>query len=136
MRRFLVIVCLVGLSAGAVGGAALAAASATGITAKPSKVNFGGVKLGNQKSVAVTLTNNTSDILQYSSSSQSEGFSYADNNACLASIPSGGSCTIGLVFQPAVAGKASGTVSFTFTPPYPNNTTEYTVSIPVSGTSH
>jgi Abnormal spindle-like microcephaly-assoc'd, ASPM-SPD-2-Hydin len=133
MRRFLVALCLAGLIAGVVGSAASTAPPLPAdITAKPSKVSFGGVKLLDQKTVTVTLTNNTSKPLYFQGSSRPPGFGY--NAFGCGDITAGASCTFDMTFGPQTSGKVSGTYTFNYATGYPDPVVPYSVGIAVSGT--
>lgn len=83
------------------------------VSLSASSLNFGTVTVGKTSSAkSVTLTNHLSVSLPFTSIVTGAGFAIA-SNTCGSSIGGGASCTVGVTFSPAVAGSASGTLTFT-----------------------
>ncbi len=89
--------------------------SGTGIapvTVSPTSLTFAKLPLGETSPAqSVTLTNNQSVSLTFTSISASGDFAVA-SNACGAAIPAFGNCAVGVTFTPKATGTRTGTLSF------------------------
>ena len=82
------------------------------VTLSSNSLSFGTVTVGHTSSAkTVTLTNHEAVSFYFTSIVTSNGFAIS-SNTCGASVAAGASCTVGVTFTPAVAGAASGTLTF------------------------
>jgi hypothetical protein len=96
-------------------------AIASGVTISPASFDFGAVALGAaSNSQFFTLTNNTATALTVTSAT-STGTNPADftvSNFCFSAVTAfGGTCSIGVSFQPSVAASRSANLHIVFTGP-------------------
>jgi hypothetical protein len=83
-----------------------------GVTFSPGSLDLGAVAVGETSAPkTVTLTNNQSVSLNFSSIVTSAGFTVA-SNTCGASVAAGATCTVGVTFSPTATGAATGTLTF------------------------
>lgn len=99
------------------------------LTANPSSVIFGNVTLGNNKSVAVSVTNSGGSNVTISNATVTgNGFTF--NGPTLpVTLNAGQSATFNAVFTPTVAGNSSGNLTVT------SDASNPTLTIPLSGTA-
>ncbi len=90
---------------------ALSGAGLLAVSAVPDSVAFPALNVGTTSSAAsITLTNNQSSKLTFSSVAASGDFAIA-SNTCGASLAGNAQCTIGVIFTPTAAGAQSGTIT-------------------------
>ena len=83
------------------------------VTLSTNSISFNNTVVGQTSSSrSVTLTNDQTSPLSFTSIVASTGFSIA-SNTCGASIASGKNCSVGVTFSPATVGSATGTLTFT-----------------------
>jgi hypothetical protein len=98
------------------------------LTSSPSSASFGSITVGNNKTVALTVSNTGGSTVTVSSASVSgSGFSLT-GPSMPATIAGGQSATFSVKFAPASAGAASGTLTIN------SNASNATLSVPLSGT--
>ena len=98
------------------------------LTANPSSVAFGNVTMGNNKSVAVVVTNTGGTTVNISNAAAT-GTGYSFNGPTLpVALNAGQSATFNAVFTPTVAGSASGNLTIT------SDANNPTLTVPLSGT--
>jgi hypothetical protein len=85
--------------------------SAGQLTASASAFDFGGVAVGNSKSIRATLTASGSSVTISSASSTSGEFSLS-GISLPQTIPAGKTVPLTITFKPQATGTASGTISF------------------------
>ncbi len=87
------------------------------VTLSTNSISFNNTVVGQTSSSrSVTLTNQQTSALSFTSIVASAGFSIA-SNTCGASIAAGANCTVGMTFSPATIGSATGTLTFTDSAP-------------------
>jgi hypothetical protein len=100
------------------GGASVAlsgtgtASAAPAVSLSASAVAFGSVSVG-ASTAARTVTLTDSGTAPLAIQAIQAGGAFTQTNDCPASLAAGASCTIGVVFTPAAAGAAAGTLSVT-----------------------
>jgi hypothetical protein len=112
VRKFFLILGLIGLLAATVAGGALGARAP--VTAKPSKVNFGRVAVNTisaPKQIVVTNTSKTTIYIQGGTVIDTNQFQL-DATACVGNLAPGASCTATATFLPQTQGKLTGTGRF------------------------
>jgi hypothetical protein len=83
------------------------------VSLSASTLNFSTVIAGNTSSAkTVTLTNHQTVALVFSTIAVTAGFNIS-SNTCGSGIAAGASCTVGVTFQPAAVGSATGALTFT-----------------------
>lgn len=110
--------------------------TAGGVTAKPSKVSFGGVKFYSPAWATVTVTNNTGYFL-YGTVGLSTGDSIGYSNFGCGGIAVGGTCTFDLGWLAASPmGKLSGTFTIDYVTSALDGSKAYSLEIPWSASVH
>lgn len=85
----------------------------SGLSASPSQLNFGAVAVGSPSAAqAVTLSNTSSYSISAPQFAVTSGFSVAQST-CAGTLAPGSSCTVQLIFSPAVTGATTGTLTAT-----------------------
>jgi len=98
------------------------------LTANPSSVNFGNVTVGNNKSVAVTVTNSGGTTVTISAAAATgNGFTFTGPNLP-AVVNAGQSATFNAIFTPTAGGSSSGNLTIT------SDANNPTLAIPLVGT--
>jgi Abnormal spindle-like microcephaly-assoc'd, ASPM-SPD-2-Hydin len=99
------------------------------LTANPPSLSFGNVQVGNNQTLAETLTNSGgSSVTITQAAVTGSGFTVNGLNLPLTLTPGQSSPSFNVVFAPQSAGAASGTLSLT------SNASNPTLNIPLSGT--
>lgn len=87
-------------------------ATTSPVTLSASTLNFGTVTTGTTSAaITVTVTNRQSASLSFSSIGITGPFAIA-SNTCGTGIGAGASCSVGVTFNPAATGSATGTLTF------------------------
>jgi len=85
----------------------------TPVTLSATSLSFSTTAVGSTSSAkSVTLTNNLSGLLTFSSIAASGPFGIA-SNTCGTSVAGGATCNVGVTFTPTATGAATGTLTFT-----------------------
>jgi sugar lactone lactonase YvrE len=91
---------------------ALSGTGVAPVTLSTNSITFSTQVVGNTSPVrTVTLTNNQTTALNFTSIAASAGFGVA-SNTCGASIAAGANCAVGVTFSPTAIGAATGTLTF------------------------
>ncbi len=99
-----------GANLGAVEWGGTGTAPSVALSASPSRVDFGGVTVGDFSAQSVTITNISQDPISISSLVTSGAGFAASGLALPTAVPAGGSTTFSVRFMPGAPGAASGSV--------------------------
>ncbi len=94
-------------------GVALSGTGTAAVTFSTNSISFNGTVVGQTSSSrSVTLTNEQTSALSFTSIVASAGFSIA-SSTCGPGIAAGANCTVGVTFSPTSVGSITGTLTFT-----------------------
>jgi VCBS repeat protein/centrosomal CEP192-like protein len=87
----------------------------TEVKISPTSLPFGGVTVGQQKTLSVTLTNVGSTVMSIVSPgitiTGTSATDYSQTNTCGTSVVAGGNCTISVTFKPSKTGSRGATLN-------------------------